>query len=200
MRWWWGSLWLMCRGLFLAVWGLRWHGTRNVPAGGVILAANHQSFLDPPLVGACLRRETCFMARRTLFEIPLFGRLIVALNAFPIERNTGDVKGVKTAIERLKEGRALIVFPEGTRTRDGQVGQMKSGIRLLAERAAVPIVPVLIDGAYDVWPKGRLLPRPWGRITVRFGKPFRPDGTEEEFRARLRNEVLALAPRRGRSA
>jgi 1-acyl-sn-glycerol-3-phosphate acyltransferase len=153
----------------------------------VILAANHQSFLDPPFVAACLPRETSFMARRSLFEIPLLGPIIVACNAFPIERNTGDVRGVKNAIDRLRSGSALLLFPEGTRSRDGRIGPLKGGIRLLAERAGVPVVPVLVDGAFKVWPKGRPFPRLAGRVWVRFGKPVSTEGSDEEFAARLRS-------------
>ena len=155
--------------------------------GGVILASNHQSYLDPPFVAACLPRETSFMARRSLFEIPLLGPIIVACNAFPIERNTGDVRGVKNAIERLRSGSALLLFPEGTRSRDGRIGPLKGGLRLLAERAGVPVVPVLVDGAYQVWPKGRVFPRLRGRVRVTFGDPLPLEGTDEDFAVRLRS-------------
>lgn len=159
----------------IAAMELRWSGHGHVPKqGGVILAANHQSFLDPVIVACGIDRELHFMARRSLFDVPVLGPLIIALNTFPVERDSGDVKGVRTAIERLKKGAALLIFPEGTRTRDGRIGPMKSGIRIVAERAAVPTVPVLIDGAYPVWPKGRRLPRPYGRIHVVYGPPIAP--------------------------
>jgi len=176
------------------LWGLKYHGLKNVPrTGGVILAANHQSLVDPVLVGCALgcglSREIHFMARKTLFEIPVLGRLIVALNAFPITRDSGDVKGVRTALERLKKGSALLVFPEGTRTLDGRIGQMKAGIRLLAERAAVPIVPVLIVGAYKSWPKGRAWPRLSGRVDVIYGRPIAADALVGDV---LREQVVGL--------
>jgi 1-acyl-sn-glycerol-3-phosphate acyltransferase len=189
MRWWWRSARDFGRVLMTVMWRLRCHGVRNVPPGGVLLAANHQSLADPVIVGSGLDREIHFMARESLFEIPGFGRLIVALNAFPIGRDSGDVKGVKTAIERLKSGCALLMFPEGTRTRDGRIGRMKAGIRLVAERAAVPIVPVLIHGAYDVWPKGRVLPLPWGRVDVHFGRPLRAEDIQGDA---LRQAVEGL--------
>ena len=175
------------------LWQLRAFGTGNIPReGGVLLASNHQSYLDPVLVGSCLPREMHFMARQSLFRNPVFRALIVSLNAFPIERDTADVKGVKEAIARLETGNALLVFPEGTRTRNGTIGRMKPGIGMLAERAAVPIVPVLIEGAYQVWPKGSLLPRS-GRIRIVYGKPFRlKSGSEKNAGDLIRDAVVRL--------
>lgn len=188
MRVWWWTVLCVVRVAGAALWRLRTAGQSLVPSrGGVILAANHQSYLDPPFVAACLPRETSFMARRSLFEIPLLGPIIVACNAFPIERNTGDVRGVKNAIDRLRSGSALLLFPEGTRSRDGRIGPLKGGLRMIAERAGVPVVPVLVEGAYRVWPKGRPLPRPGGRVWIRFGEPLSTEGTDEDFAVRLRS-------------
>lgn len=173
-RWWW---WCVQRAIRLGgslFWDLRASGLENIPrTGGCLLAANHQSYLDPTFVAAFLPREMHFMARRTLFRNPVFRALIVRCNAFSIDRDRADVKGVKSAIERLEAGNLLLVFPEGTRTRDGSIGPLKAGIGILAERAAVPIVPVLITGAYKVWPKGRLFPG-MGSVRLRFGKPILP--------------------------
>ena len=131
-------------------------------------------------------------ARRSLFRNPIFRAIIVSYNAFAIERDTADVKGVKNAIARLESGAILLVFPEGTRTENGSIGPMKPGIGMLAERAAVPIVPVLIDGAYGVLPKGALYPR-FGRISIVFGKPL-PPVTETETKAvnRIHDAVVGL--------
>ncbi|HYE98007.1 MAG TPA: lysophospholipid acyltransferase family protein [Planctomycetota bacterium] len=192
-RWWWWACQWVIRLVGLALWRIRASGVENIPRrGGCLLAANHQSFLDPPLVAAFLPREMHFMARRSLFQNPAFRALIVRCNAFPIERDTADVKGVKLAIGRLEAGNLLLVFPEGTRTRDGTVGRMKAGIGVLAERAAVPIVPVLIEGAHRVWPKGRWLPG-LGSIRIRFGRPLPPGATEGTNAAdRLREAIVAL--------
>jgi 1-acyl-sn-glycerol-3-phosphate acyltransferase len=191
-RWWWRcSQWATRLGGSL-FWDLRVSGLENIPrTGGCLLAANHQSYLDPPLVASVLPREMHFMARRSLFRNPVFRALIVRYNAFAIERDRADVKGVKSAIERLEAGNILLVFPEGTRTRDGSVGPMKAGIGLLAERAAVPIVPVLIAGAHKVWPKGRIFPG-LGSIRISFGKPIFPSRNERELGDRLREALIAL--------
>jgi len=174
MRWWWRLSQGLSRVLANIFGKFRVFGLENIPeTGGVLLAANHQSYMDPVLVAMVLPREMHFMARRSLFRNPVFRAIIVSYNAFAIERDTADVKGVKEAIARLEAGNILLVFPEGTRTENGTIGRMKPGIGMLAERAAVPIVPVLIDGAYEVWPKGSRIPR-FGRITMIFGKPLPP--------------------------
>lgn len=136
-------------------------GLRNVPAsGGVLLACNHQSFFDPIAAALPLCREANFMARDTLFEDPLFGRLIDSLNAFPVKRGAGDVGAVKEILRRLKDGKAVVVFPEATRTRDGSVGAVNANSMALAKRAAAAIVPTAIDGAFEAWPRTALVPRP----------------------------------------
>ena len=174
-------------------WNLRIRHANRVPRrGGVIIASNHQSFLDPPLVGSCLQREICYMARRTLFEIPVLGRLIRMSNAFPVDRESADIKSMKTAINLLRNGEALLVFPEGTRSEDGSLGRLKPGIRILAARANVPVVPVLIQGAHCVWPKGRRFPRLRGRMDIVFGKPFRVSGGDEEISTTLHDAMIAL--------
>ena len=174
IRWWWRLSQGLARAGAICFWKFRVFGLENIPRkGGVLLASNHQSFLDPVLVAMVLSREMHFMARRTLFRNPVLRVIIVGYNAFAIDRDSADVKGVKEAIARLEAGNILLVFPEGTRTGDGSIGRMKPGIGMLAERAAVPIVPVLIEGAHEVWPRSRLIPR-LGRITMIFGKPLDP--------------------------
>ncbi len=170
MRWWWRLSQGLARTAANTFWKFRAFGLENIPRkGGVLLASNHQSFLDPVLVAMVLSREMHFMARRTLFVNPVLRAIIVSYNAFAIERDSADVKGVKEAIRRLEAGNILLVFPEGTRTGDGSIGRMKPGIGVLAERAAVPIVPVHIEGAHRVWPRGSWIPR-LGRITMSFGE------------------------------
>jgi 1-acyl-sn-glycerol-3-phosphate acyltransferase len=186
-RWWWfsQSMSRLVAGIF---WKFRAFGLENIPrTGGVLLASNHQSFLDPVLVAMVLPREMHFMARRTLFRNPAFRALIAGYNAFAIERDSADVKGVNSAIARLEAGNILLVFPEGTRTENGSIAPMKS-VGVIAARAAVPIVPVLIQGAYEVWPKGRLIPHT-GRISMIFGKPLNPKNTTGDV---IRDAVVGL--------
>jgi len=188
MRWWWRLSQGLARAGSGMLWKCRAFGLKNIPqTGGVLLASNHQSYLDPVLVAMVLPREMHFMARRTLFRNPAFRAIIAGYNAFAIERDSADVKGVNSAIARLEAGNILLVFPEGTRTGNGSIGPMKS-VGVIAERAAVPIVPVLIQGAYDVWPKGRLIPR-LGTISLVFGKPLSPENTTGDA---IRDAVVGL--------
>ncbi|HKQ47702.1 MAG TPA: lysophospholipid acyltransferase family protein [Phycisphaerae bacterium] len=153
-------------------------GTQNVPAtGGALLASNHQSFFDPVAVGLAIPRECQFMARDTLFLQPLFRRLITALNAFPVRRGAADVGAVKEILRRLKDGKLVTVFPEATRTRDGTIGEINANSLLIAKRADAAIVPTVIDGAFEAWPRTQVLPSPRA-IHVTYAEPI----SQEEVR------------------
>lgn len=136
-------------------------GLKNVPqTGGVLLACNHQSFSDPVCAAIALNREASFMARDTLFLNPYFSRLISSLNAFPVKRGAADVGAVKEILRRLKAGKLVVVFPEGTRTMDGKIGKINANSLLIAKKARAAIVPTVIDGAFEAWPRTQLLPSP----------------------------------------
>jgi len=169
--------------LFSVLFGIRVYGQRNVPAtGGVILASTHQSFLDPIAVELGLSREGHIMARDSLFR-GLFGRLISSLNAFPIERASADLGAMRTAIRRLSEGQMLLLFPEATRTRTGDIGRLRPGLGLLAKWSDATVVPVTIEGAFACWPRNRKMFRP-GKIRVMFGSPMRlTSGKRRDLRA-----------------
>lgn len=136
-------------------------------SGGTVYICNHQSFLDPILMSFALRRPMSYMARDTLFHMPGFKQVIEALNAFPVRRGTADTAAMKEAMRRLKAGGQVVVFAEGTRTVDGRVGAFLPGVALLAQRAAEWTVPVVIDGAFEAWPRTQKLPSP-GRIAVQY--------------------------------
>jgi len=153
-------------------WKVRVFGRHNEPEeGGVVYISNHQSFLDPMLVGFGLVRPLNYMARNTLFDIPGLDQLMTALNAFSVKRGTADTGALKEAMRRIKRGGQVLVFAEGTRTRDGRVAPFLPGVSLLAQRAARWVVPVVIDGAFEVWPRTKGLPGA-GRIVVSFGQPI----------------------------
>jgi 1-acyl-sn-glycerol-3-phosphate acyltransferase len=136
-------------------------GLRNVPlSGGVVLACSHQSFFDPVSSTLALYREGNYMARDTLFAHPLFRRLIESLNAFPVKRGVADVGAVKEILRRLRDGKIVVVFPEATRTRDGSIGPINANSMAVAKRAQAAIVPTVIDGAFEAWPRTQRWPRP----------------------------------------
>lgn len=171
---------------------IRWTGEENFPAtGGALICANHQSMLDPPLVGLTCNRRMNYLARDTLFRSPLLGPLIRFLDAIPIDREGGGLAGLKETLRRLKAGEQVLIFPEGTRTRDGEVGLLKPGFCSVTRRSRVPLVPVGIDGAYQAWPRSAKLPR-LGRIAIVIGERLEP-----EFIAGLSDaEVVAELERR----
>lgn len=161
---------LALRVTFPAVWKVRVFGRCHEPeGGGVLYICNHQSFLDPILVGFGLTRALNFMARDSLFRFPGFGRLIRSVNAFPVRRGTADTGALKEAMRRLKGSGQVVVFAEGTRTLDGRIGRLMPGVALLAQRAADWTVPVVIEGAFECWPRWQAIPCP-GLITVRYGQ------------------------------
>ena len=161
-----GSLfWPLFRFLF------RWRisGLENIPAGGAIIAPNHQSFWDIPLVGLALSgRRTHFMAKSELFRNPVFGWAIRSLLAFPIKRGAPDRSAIRYTIEMLKQGDLVAIFPEGTRSKTGELGPAEPGLALIAAKAEVPIVPVAIIGTRHIFSRNILLPQ----VRIHFGQPI----------------------------
>ena len=149
-------------------------GRENIPAtGGVLLVTNHQSHLDPPLVGIGVTRRMNFLARQSLFHFALFRWLIQSLDAIPLDREGIGISGMKESLRRLKRGEMLMIFPEGTRSHDGRIGRFMPGFTALAVRSGAAIQPAAIDGAFQAWPRSRRFPRP-GRIRVHYGEPILP--------------------------
>jgi 1-acyl-sn-glycerol-3-phosphate acyltransferase len=147
-------------------------------SGGAVYVCNHQSFLDPMLMSYALRRPMNYMARDNLFRVPGFGRLIREFYAFPVKRGTADTGAMKEAMRRIKAGGQVVLFAEGTRTLDGRIGPFLPGVALLAQRVAKWTVPVVIDGAFESWPRTQKLPS-MGNIIVQYGPPI---GREEAAR------------------
>jgi 1-acyl-sn-glycerol-3-phosphate acyltransferase len=169
---WYDFLRVFFRVFAVAVWRIRVFGRQNVPSnGGVLVVWNHQSHLDPILVGLACDRRLNFVARDTMFGFPPFRWLISSLDAIPIDREGIGLGGLKESLRRLKAGEMLAIFPEGTRTRDGEVGEMKPGFLALARRAKVPLLPVGLDGSFDSWPRRSLFPWP-AIVHVCVGQPL----------------------------
>ena len=167
--------WLM-RGLLLLLmkvcFRISRRGQENIPyVGAVIIASNHASNLDPCLVGSMVDRSSYFMAKEELFRIPLLGWWINKVNGFPIRRGAVDRRAMRCALEILGRGDVLVMFPEGTRTRDGLLGKMQSGIAALAARTGAAVVPTYVEGSFGAMRRGQIIPRP-RRVCVWFGAPL----------------------------
>ncbi len=152
-----------CRIYMKLFYGLEYVGIENVPQeGAIICCANHTSLLDPLMVGCIKKRQFAFMAKEELFHIPLLGKIFYKLNAFPVKRNSGDLGAIKKAMALLKEGHALVLFPEGTRSKDGKLQEAKDGVSLLAKKTGAAIVPCATTGK----------PRLFHKSKVIYGKPI----------------------------
>jgi 1-acyl-sn-glycerol-3-phosphate acyltransferase len=146
----------------MTVWfSMRVRGRQHIPlTGPVLLIANHQSYLDPNLVGLSSPRQLSYLARKTLFKNRYFAAFIRSVGAVPVDQEGVAKEGLKAVMQQLQAGRAVIVFPEGERTADGAMHQLKPGILLLIKRTQTPIVPVGIAGALEAWPRWKLFPVP----------------------------------------
>jgi len=224
-----GAFWEFCNqwvGLFFRVFYRPIvHGVEHIPLdGAALIASNHQSFLDPPLVGnACNTRRCCFVARAGLFRAPLFGTLLRNLDCIevPEKTNAHDTAAMKASIKAvlaaLQTGRTVLIFPESSRSPDGTIQPFDKGVTMLAKRARCPVVPVAVEGPFDAWPRHRKRPKLFGqRLAVRFAPAidhdeFLADGADAaldrlartidtmrlELRAELRQRTNARLPAPG---
>lgn len=207
---WWTFIAKIVHLFFIAFYGIKRRGKENVPRTGAhIYVANHQSHYDPPIVGVLVRdRPFSSLARASLFHNPAFSWLIRSLGAVPIEQGRGDAGAIRTAIQELEAGRCVLIFPEGSRSPDGLVHPFQRGVMLLLRKAQVPVVPVALEGAFDIWPAHRKKPRWSGRLAVRAAPPIPydelmkdgPDAALERLRREidtmrleLRNELRAAS-------
>jgi len=171
--------WSFYRTLFATYFRWRVFHSERVPrTGPVILASNHASFLDPPLVGSGVKRPLNYLARDTLFRFPVLGSILRGVNAVPVDRDGGGASGLKAIMDRLLGGGAIVLFPEGTRTRDGRLQRALSGIGLVVIKSSAPVVPVRIWGTYVAFGRNVHFPKPH-RVTIKYGHPM----TFEELRA-----------------
>ena len=184
--------------VFRLLYRLRSLDRRRIPrTGAVIFVSNHQSHLDPLLMGVHCG-PFAPLARTTLFEIPFWGRALWSLGGIPLDRDKGDIGAMRTAIDVLKAGGRILIFPEGTRSRDGSIGEFRPGMLVLVRRANATVVPVAIEGAHDAWPAGYGRPKLKGRIAMATGEPITAeallgDGREAGLdKLRRRIEVLRL--------
>lgn len=168
------------------------HRERLPESGGLILAANHQSYFDPPLVGICSRRAVHYLARKSLMEWPFFGPLFPDMNVIPVDRDGNDMSALKKVIHKIREGEGVVLFPEGTRSPDGRLQPAQPGVGLVIAKTLAPVVPMRIFGSYEAFPKNskglKLHP-----IRVVIGDPIH--FTEADVGAGKREDYLRLSQR-----
>jgi 1-acyl-sn-glycerol-3-phosphate acyltransferase len=171
-------------------------GLENVPKeGAFLLASNHLSFLDPPALGCRLPRNLHYFARDSLFKGPL-GLLIRSLNSIPVNRSQLDLATLRRVLKVLKEGHPLLVFPEGTRSEDGNLGEGKKGIGMLVAKSQVPVLPARVFGSYEIMGKGKSFPRIGRKLRLRYGalldlSDLDPGGKGGERYEKISQSVMA---------
>ncbi len=176
--------WAAFRALYKFYFGWRVYNADRVPlTGPVILASNHASFLDPPLVGAGLTRAINYLARENLFRFPVLGWVLHRWQAVPVNREGGGAKGLKAILDRLLAGGAIILFPEGTRTRDGRFQPARSGIGLAVIKSAAPVIPVRVFGTFEAYGRQMRFPRPCHIVMVKYGQPMLFDQPRAEAKS-----------------
>jgi 1-acyl-sn-glycerol-3-phosphate acyltransferase len=168
-------------------------GTENLPrTGAFLIAGNHASFLDPPLIGVHVRRQLCFFARKTLWKPGVAAWWLDAVGTIPVDRDGGqDVSALKRVLRSLKENKGLILFPEGTRSPDGSLQRPKSGVGFIACRAQVPVVPARIFGSFEAFGKGMNFPRLGTPVSVVFGRPLAPAEFDEPSAGKDRYQIAS---------
>jgi 1-acyl-sn-glycerol-3-phosphate acyltransferase len=168
-------------------------GLENIPAqGAFLIAANHASHLDPPMVGSQVPRQMSFFARKTLWSGPLSSWWLNAVGTIPVDRDGGqDVGALKRVLRALADGRVMILFPEGTRSPDGQLQTPKPGVGFIVCKARVPVVPARIFGSFEAFGKGMKLPRLGTPLTVVFGRPITPETYDDPSAGKERYQVAS---------
>ena len=171
---------VICRLITTVLFDLKVSGKEHLPkTGGVLLLANHQSYLDPVLIGVQLHRPLSYLGRSELFRNPVLSRLFLRLNAVPLHQGAGDIHALRETIKLLKEGHILTIFPEGSRTETGEIGPLQPGFTLVVRKAGVPIVPVVIEGSFQAWRRGQKIFKPYP-IRVKFGPALNVQGLKPD--------------------
>ncbi|MCS1408452.1 MAG: 1-acyl-sn-glycerol-3-phosphate acyltransferase [Verrucomicrobia subdivision 3 bacterium] len=184
--------WWLLRFFFLVYFRWRVVGADRIPeVGAVILASNHASYLDPPLIGSAASREFYYLARKSLFRFPVMGRVLRAMNALPVDRAGRSPKGLKAILDCLASGEPVVLFPEGTRTNDGEFQAARSGVGLATVKSGAPVIPVRIYGSYQAYNRRMWLPLP-RQVTVVFGQPLRFDAEIAEIQTSSKQQIREL--------
>ncbi len=192
----WSSFRVLLQFCAILFFGVRIYGRENIPRkGAALLLTNHQSFLDPWLIGIALYRQIHFVARESLFRGGFVQYVLERTNAFPIKRGRSDATAMRESLHRLTQGRLLNLFPEATRSKNGAIGSVGSAVSVIIRRANVPVVPIVIDGAFEAWSRNRILPKCFP-IRVIYGKPIPAEQlvglSADEMAIFIRRELISL--------
>lgn len=170
-------------------------GKNNFPkTGGLIVASNHVSYLDPVLVGVSADREINFMAKKELFSNPIMSKLLWSWHVFPVKRDSADLFAIKEAIRRVKKGEGLLIFPEGTRQSGKEFGKPEEGVGFLVSKLNVPVIPVYVSGTDQALPKDAKFLKP-KKVSVHFGKPilFERRTSYQDIAVKIMEEIKKLS-------
>lgn len=184
-------------GVLTLMYRIKTFGTSNIPKDGALLVVcNHQSFFDPMFSHTWVWRTFYFVPRATLLDVKFWGKLIGSYCVVPIHPGQADVAAMKTIIDALKQGKAVCLYPEGTRTHDGRIGQIKPGFGLMSRRSGAAVLPMVIDGIFESWPRTQKFPTLGPRVGVMYGTPFSAEAIkamgEEAFAETLTQTLRAM--------
>lgn len=186
-------LWSLNRLVITAIFGFRVYGAGNIPrTGPIVVVANHQSFFDPPIMGAAFKRHLYYIARSSLFRNPVFSAMIESLNALAISGNQSDTAAFKLCESHLKKGRIVLIYPEGSRTGDGSMQRFHRGVLILLRRSGAPVLPLAIEGSFHNWRRSEKRPHWRGPIQVNIGELI----SNEELKAMSPDDALGYMHRR----
>jgi 1-acyl-sn-glycerol-3-phosphate acyltransferase len=166
------------------------YGLEHTYDKGAIIAPNHASFFDPPIVSTSWPNEVHFLASDYLFKAPVLGPVITALNSHPVHRGAADLKSIKTICALLQNGAQVIIFPEGQRCHDGAIAPLKQGVGLIAVKSKAAIIPTYVHGTFQIWPPGKKFPKLWGKLAVVFGSPILIESFASEDKKELQRLVI----------
>ena len=167
-------------------------GMENFPTTGpFLIASNHASALDPPLVGCQIARQMRFFSRKSLWDNRLIAWFLDKVETIPVERDSGDVGAIKRVLQALKENRVVVLFPEGTRSLDGHLHKPKAGIGLMACKTGVPVIPCRVYGSFEAFGKGSVIPRFGTPVTIVFGRPLLAGDYDDPAAGKARYETAA---------
>ncbi|MDA1015682.1 MAG: lysophospholipid acyltransferase family protein [Planctomycetota bacterium] len=195
-NWVWFILQWMLLVVAIPMWGVKIRGREKLPAGGALLLLNHQSFLDPIIFAMTLRRPVSFLARDSLFKVPIVGWILRRTYVMPISREAASTASIREAARRMQHGLLVGIFPEGTRTADGNVNEFKPGFVALVRRGQVPVVPIGIAGTFQAYSRKAMIPRPGPRICMVVGDPIVGDELEQLTKRGEEETLAAVAHER----